>query len=294
MDPILSALEAKFRCEGVNFVEWNGLPAIKVSNNYCDATIALNGAHVAEFTPKGSAHPLLWMSKSSVFKAGEPLRGGIPVCWPWFGAKIEPSHGFLRRGQWTLEKIESQPDGSTDLALGISSSPATLKAWPYEFKCTLSVHLGRSLNVTLSVLNLGDKPFSYTGALHTYIAVSKITDVKVEGLEGVPYRDTVAGTDHVQEGPVEFGFELDRIYFPTNGSCLVVDPAWKRKIRVSRRGSKSAVIWNPWVAKSKRLADFGDEEYWGMLCVEAANAGEDVVTVQPGAVGELGTDIWME
>ncbi len=288
MDSLCSSLNSKCACEGVKFGLWNKLPAAFISNSHCDAVITLLGAHVCEFKPKGR-RPLIWISGSSNFELGKPIRGGIPVCWPWFGPAQQPAHGFARLSSWSFESAKAEADGSTSVSLSLESSPETLKAWPHKFKCVFTLRAGAKLEATLKVSNTGDAPFTYTGALHTYLSVSKITDVKVQGLDGVEFTNSIDGSKHVQKGPVEFGFELDRLYFPTSSDCVVEDPGWGRKIKVQRTGSCSAVVWNPWIEKSKRLADFGDEEYWGMLCVEAANAGGDAVSVAPGASFALGT-----
>lgn len=288
MDSICSSLNVKYACDGVGFGLWNNLPAALISNKLCDAVVTLDGAHVCQFTPKGR-RPLLWMSGSSNFQAGKPLRGGIPVCWPWFGPVRQPGHGFARISTWQVESARAEADGSNTVSFSLESTPETLKAWPHKFKCVLTLRAGAKLDVSLKVFNTGDAPFSFTGALHTYIPVSKITDVKVSGLEGVEFTNALDGTKHVQKGPVEFGVEIDRLYFPTTSACVIEDAGWGRKVKVDRSGSRSAVVWNPWIEKSRRMPDFGDEEYWGMLCLESANAGGDVVAVEPGSSSSLGT-----
>jgi len=280
---LCSELNAKFPCEGLKFAPWrNGLPAAFISNGFCDAVVALHGAHVSEFALKGSK-PLLWLSGSSNFEDGKPIRGGIPICWPWFGPSLQPAHGIARLRSWGVKSAAREADGSNSLVLELASDEETLKAWPHKFKVAMEIKAGARLEAGLRVFNVGDSPFVYTGALHTYLSVSKITDVSVSGLEGAAFVDALDKSSHVQEGPVEFGFELDRLYVDTASTCVIDDKGWGRKLSVSKEGSRSTVVWNPWIEKSKRMPDFGDEEYWGMLCVETANAGSDAVRVEPGS-----------
>ena len=290
MDALCKELNSKFHCHGVKFALWNKLPAIIVSNKLCDAVVTLNGAHVCEFTPKGG-RPLLWMSKAGYFETGKPLRGGIPVCWPWFGGKIQPSHGFVRRKQWDVESIKAEADGSNTITL-LTVSDGSVKEWPFKAECRLTLRAGAKLDVSVTTTNTDAKTIVYSGALHTYLPVSKITDVKVSGLEGASFTDTLNMTKHVQEGPISFGTEIDRIYYPTTAVCVIEDAGAGRRIRVEREGSHSSVVWNPWIEKSKKMPDYGDEEYWTMVCVESANAWDDSVTLAPGASATLRTIIY--
>ncbi len=288
---LCSDLNAKFPCEGLKFASWRGgLPAAVISNGLCDAVVTLHGGHVCEFAPKGSK-PLLWLSSKSHFEEGKPIRGGIPVCWPWFGGAQQPAHGIARLSSWSVKSASREADGSNLLSLELRSTEDSLKQWPHQFKVVLEVKAGSRLEVGLRVFNTGSSPFSYTGALHTYMPVSKITDVSVSGLEGASFVNQLDKASCVQQGSVKFGFELDRLYTDTVSTCVVDDPGWGRRISISKEGSRSTVVWNPWVEKSARMPDFGDEEYWEMLCVETANAGPDKVEVAPGSSHLLKTVI---
>ncbi|OGV59138.1 MAG: D-hexose-6-phosphate mutarotase [Lentisphaerae bacterium GWF2_52_8] len=278
----------------LNFVEGpGGLPVAEISNGHCKAAVSIYGAHVMSFHPKGAA-PVLWMSAQSYFTEGKPIRGGIPLCWPWFGLhptdSSKPGHGFARIMRWNLAETAAEADGSSKIVLTLSESEETFALWPHPFTLELTVIAGKELRVSLSMRNTGETPFTCTAALHTYFEVGKIEEVSVEGLDKCRYIDTVGGTriEKLQKGPVTFDSETDRIYLETSADCRIDDPGLKRSILIKKHGSKSTVVWNPWVEKSKRMPDFGDEEYHGMLCVETCNAAPgDEVTLKPGVAHKL-------
>lgn len=288
---LVGSLNRDFPCEGVEFVEWNGgLPAAKLSNPLCEALVSIHGGHVSEYAPKGSK-PLLWLSGKSHFEEGKPIRGGIPVCWPWFGSAAQPAHGFARLRLWRVKSAVRNADGSNTLTLSLSEDASTLALWPHKFNLELKVCAGASLKVELKASNTGDVPFKLTGALHSYFSASDISNVEVKGLDGAQYIDTLNGSSHAQRGSVRFSAETDRLYQDTVSPCVIEDSGWGRRIVVGKEGSRSTVVWNPWVEKSRRMPDFGDEEYHSMLCIEAANAGTDVVSLNPGASHVLATSI---
>lgn len=254
-----------------------------------------HGAHVAEFAPTGKEN-ILWLSESSCFEGDKPIRGGIPICWPWFGAhpadSDKPSHGFARIAKWTLDEIEELDSGDTSVVMSLSGSPASLELWPHQFKLTSRVVIGETLTLELTTHNTGDEPFEITEALHTYFNVADVTKISIAGLEKKNYIDTIDDNKtKTQNGPVTFNSEVDRVYCDTQAECVISDPNMNREIRVSKKGSASTVVWNPWIAKSARMADFGDEEYKGMVCVETTNALNDARTVAPGASHSISAKI---
>ncbi len=262
------------------------LPAVTVCNRHARAKVFLQGAHVASFRPVGQGE-LLWMSVRSLFAPGKPIRGGIPVCFPWFGMHAGrpelPAHGIARLLPWTLTGAEDLPDGSTRLVLGLQSSVETAASWPQSFALTYSVSVGAALNVALEVRNTGAQPLVFEEALHTYLDVADVRRVGVEGLAGARYLDKVdGGIEKTQTGTLTFTAETDRVFPGTTGTCRVDDPVLGRRIVVAKTGSATTVIWNPWIAKAARMPDFGDEEWPGMLCIEAANAAADHLTLAPG------------
>ncbi len=261
-----------------------GFPILQINHAEVTGSIALHGAHVMQWTPRGQ-RPVLYMSPDSLLQQGKPIRGGIPICWPWFGPRADapqlPGHGFARLLEWTLDSAVEE-DVGVMLKLSLTDSAETLALWPHAFRLQLTVAMGDTLWVALSMEHRGTEPVEITGALHTYLTVGAIEQTSVLGLESATYLDSL---DHhgrkPQHGAVIFDREVDRIYEGTS-KVRAEDKAWAREIAVSKSGSAATVVWNPWIEKSKRLSDLPDEAYHGFLCIEAANAGEDVIRLQPG------------
>jgi glucose-6-phosphate 1-epimerase len=265
-----------------------GLSKLDISSEAATAEIYLHGGHVTAWQPR--AHrPVLWMSAESQFAPGKPIRGGVPICFPWFGAhatdQAAPAHGFARIREWTLVEAEEN-GGMVTLTLRLADDDGRRGgAWPHAFTAEYRVAIGQQLGLALDVRNTGSSACRYEAALHTYLAVSEIRDVGVTGLEATEYLDKVANFARKREGaaPIAFAGETDRVYLDTEGACLVHDAGWKRRITVGKSGSRSTVIWNPWIAKARAMPDFGDDEWPGMLCVETANVGEAAVALEPGS-----------
>lgn len=242
----------------------------------------LHGAHVTAWQPRG-AEPVLFMSEASSFERGEPIRGGVPICFPWFGPKADdadaPSHGLARLRTWQLTGADADDAGVT-LELAAIIEP---------FRATYRVAFGETLTMTLRVQNAGDEPARFEEALHTYLRVGDVKQVEVRGLEGARYLDKAEGGRHTRQGdePIRFTGETDRVYLDTRAECAVRDPALGRTIHVTKEGSDATVVWNPWVAKSAAMPDFGDDEWPNMVCVEAANVADCGVTLSPGAAHEM-------
>ena len=254
-----------------------------------------HGGHVAEFAPVGF-DDLLWLSSKSHFEPGKPIRGGIPICWPWFGAhpsdKSKPSHGFARIAKWTLDGIDETPDGGAKIAMSLSSDDATLALWPHEFKLVCEVVATNTLTVKLTTFNTGDEPLEITEALHSYFGVGDVAEIAVSRLDGARYIDTIDGNaERAQRGDIRFAAEVDRVYLDTTAECVISDPLKKRVIRVAKEGSASTVVWNPWISKAARMPDFGDNEYKDMVCVETTNAWEDARVVAPGESHTISAEI---
>lgn len=265
-----------------------GLVVAEVGNDAGRASVALHGAHVLSFEPRGE-RPVLWLSRRSWFAEDKPIRGGIPVCWPWFGAHpsdpLKPSHGFARLSAWEVLETAAVSSTETLLRLGLRASEASRRFWPEDFVAEVVLRVGRALDVALVMRNTGRSPWTISAALHSYFAVSDVTRVRVLGLEGATVVDTV-GTDRAprpQRGPVTIAAETDQVFTGVSGDVLIEDDLWQRRLRIRTAGSRSAVVWNPWVAKAQRLQDFADDEYPGMLCVETATIFSDARTVPPGS-----------
>jgi glucose-6-phosphate 1-epimerase len=266
-----------------------GLPRLSIATAACRGELYLHGAHVTGWQPAGQA-PVLWMSSQSLFAAGKPIRGGIPVCWPWFGpgAAGEPAHGFARVRPWRLESVSCDADGTVaaSLRLGDDETTRTLRPWAFDLR--LAVRFGRRLEIALTARNTGPTPFPVGEALHTYLAVGDVRRVGVRGLLGAAGLDRVAAPVPVT-GPERLAVaaETDLMFQGTTAEVLVEDAAWQRTLRIAKAGSRSTVVWNPWIAKAQKMPDFGDHEWPGMLCVEAANALAEGYELAPGAEHRL-------
>lgn len=270
-----------------------GLPRVSVATPLARGEVYLHGGHVTAWQPAGHA-PVLWMGSQSWFAEGKPIRGGIPVCWPWFGPGEagRPAHGAVRFTRWQLEDARIGADGTATVTLRISDNATTRATFPGSFDLRLTVAFGRRLEVELAGTNTGTAPFAVGEALHTYLAVGDVRKVQVHGLAGVPGQDRVAEPKPVSfPGAITVAAETDLMFNGTTGVVTVQDPSLGRTLRVARSGSATTVVWNPWVAKSVRLQDFGDHEWPGMLCVEAANALGDGYQLAPGQTHRLGTTI---
>ncbi len=263
------------------------LPHLLISTAACTGCVYLQGAHLTAWTPAG-ADPVLWMSSRSAFAPGKAIRGGVPVCFPWFGGgrsgDLSPAHGFARIVPWTLAAVEVDADGRARLTLVLDAAVATggpgADLLPAGSRATYTVSMGATLELALRV-DAGPAGLDVEEALHTYLSVGDIHRVQVRGLDGASYFDKVAGTPEQQAGDVVFTGETDRVYAST-ATTQVVDPALGRVIEVAKSDSANTVVWNPWIAKSAAMADFGDDEWPGMVCVETANVGTDAVTLGAG------------
>jgi len=262
-----------------------GMPMIALAGPHGSCEVSLYGGQVLSYRPIGHA-PVLFMSRKAVFEPGKPIRGGIPVCWPWFGAhpsaKNKPAHGFARLMPWTLLTVEYTSQ-LTDIKLGLCDSDATRVFWPHAFDLSLRVVLDTTLRVELTTRNRDKESVIITEALHTYLAVRDIHHTTVVGLDGQRFFDALTRQDHpAQKGAIHFHNETDRVYHDAKPECSVSDPGIGRQIVIAKRGSHSTVVWNPWIEKSKKLTDFGDNEYTSMVCVETANAMQAAVSLPPG------------
>jgi len=273
-----------------------GLPKIVVDGDLGAAEIYLHGAHITHFQPRGSV-PILFMSQSSWFEAGKPIRGGIPLVFPWFGVRSghpqSPAHGFARLREWRIESADQRSDGSIRILLNLSSDDATLQHWPYAFSLRLTIIVSRSLDVTLEVRNLSQQVFQFEEALHTYLNVGDARQIRVAGLEGLTYIDRMDNGNRKTQppGPIALIGETDRLYLNASAPVFVTDPVLKRRICIEKEGSAATVLWNPWIAKAKAMPDFGDDEWPNMVCVEAANALDAAVQLNAGSSHRMSTRI---
>jgi glucose-6-phosphate 1-epimerase len=269
-----------------------GLPIADIHTPSASARVALQGGQLLTWQPAGH-QPVIWVSRAAVFEANKPVRGGVPVCWPWFGALAgQTAHGFVRTCMWQVRESKVDATGQVVLRLGIRDDAATRAIWNHAFDLELLVTVGKTLTLALTTHNTGDTQMQLTQALHTYFCVGDIAQTTVQGLDGVAYLDKVQNFAPCQQrGVVRFNDETDRIYSDTTADCLIEDTAGERLIRVAKQGSTSTVVWNPWSEREKAFADMAAGEYAHMLCVETCNAGPDQVTVMPGGAHTLVTSI---
>lgn len=261
-----------------------GLPCLDIKTSLAEARVYLNGASVTHFQPAGEK-PVLFLSEGSIYEAGVPIRGGVPICWPWFGAKADnptaPAHGVARVQQWTVSSISELPSGEIGIVLELLPSDLSRKFWPHSFHLEFRLRIGRELSMTLVTRNTGTEPFAITEALHTYFAVSDVREVQLTGMGHTVFRDKTRGMQRFEghAEPLTFAAQTDRVYLDTDATATILDPALGRKIIVSKSGSKSTVVWNPWDKVVAALSDFGNDEWSRMLCVETANAADNAVSV---------------
>jgi len=284
----IDELDDKFSIEGeVGFAELEeDLVFITVSNKYADVDISLYGAHITSFRPHKSMD-LLWMSPDSSFEVGKPIRGGIPVCFPWFGPhktdEEKPQHGFARLMYWDVVSTSTNASGETIVKLNICSSDETKVFWQYDFCAEMTIVIGKTLVETLKVTNNSDVPFDYTCALHSYFSLSAIESVSIEGLKDLTYFNQLTGENEIQkEEKLEITEALTRHYLNTESPVIIDDNAFRRRIKVDKKGSKVTTVWNPGAETSANIGDLPDDGYETFICVEATNAFGYPVHLNPG------------
>jgi glucose-6-phosphate 1-epimerase len=291
----------RFAIPGVVSVEAGagGLPRFAVQAREGKAHVYLHGAHITHFQPAGGK-PVLFLSGKSHFATSKAIRGGVPVIFPWFGAKegdaAAPAHGFARVLDWQPAAVRQEPDGTVSITLELASSAETHKSWPHDFRARYTITVGRTLGLSLEVQNVSGEAFRFEEALHTYLAVSDVRNVEILGLGGKTYLDKVdAARRKVQPpGNIRIEGETDRVYLDTPDAVTVADPDFARRLVVQKQGSRATVLWNPWIAKAKSMSDFGDDEWPQMLCVESANVSDNAVTLASGATHRMQTTIAAE
>ncbi|MBI6854440.1 D-hexose-6-phosphate mutarotase [Pseudomonas cichorii] len=292
----------------VESVKYDELNCWRIRHGDAELLVAQQGAHILSYQVAGQ-EPLIWLNDGALFKQGKPIRAGIPVCWPWFGSlernpqsvqamrqSSEPAkaHGEVRTLDWELLGIGEDGDALL-VEFVLPQAEGHLPGWPHNVALKLSIRLDHALNVSLVSYNNGSETVSFSQALHTYFAISDIHQIHIEGLDGLRYIETLENWEERQQsGDLTFVGETDRIYQDTPPLLSIVDPEWKRRVHIQTSGSKSAVLWNPWIEKTSKLADMKPEGWQRMVCVETANVLDDVVTLAPQDMHVLGISIWSE
>ena len=262
---------------------------LELENAWAAARIALKGAKVLSFIPRGGVEVIGGGTSPDVTS-----HRAIPVCWPWFGSAGKPSHGFVRNALWKLVGLETTAEGGHRAVFAMTAHEISKLDHPlaskYEFDLTLTAEIGSCLEVSLGMFNRGDFPCSIGCALHTYFNVSDLDNVVVRGLSGVRYVDHTAAGGKAEKrlsGDVRFTGEVDWVFAPSRETTEIVDTGFKRIVRIEKTGSGSTVVWNPGAELAQTLPDLAGEGYRRMVCVEAANAFGDIRKVAAGTVHTL-------
>lgn len=259
----------------------------------CTGSVLDHGAHVMAWQPAGHG-PVLFASAAAVYATDTAIRGGVPVCFPWFGPGRTPDapygHGFARTARWRQVANEVTDDAQT-VTYRLSRDDATDEHWPHQFWALLTARFATDLTVSLAVTNLDTETFSYEAALHTYLSVTDIAQVRIDGLDGVTYIDkTDAGAAKQQSGPLTFAGETDAVY-ASSGPVVVRDGAGGRDVHVATSGATHIVVWNPWKDKAAGLPDLGPGDWERFVCVEAGCVFDGAVELAPGQTHTLSTTV---
>jgi glucose-6-phosphate 1-epimerase len=284
---IVEELNRKFGISGTAEITAGngGLARLRIKAPAAIGEIYVHGAHLTSWAPSG-AEEVIFLSGRSQWQEGKAIRGGIPVCFPWFRNKIDdpkaPSHGFARTRNWQLDSVQLMGDAVV-VSLSMGSDEGTRAWWPFDFHLVHRLTLGAELIQELEVTNLGSTPFHFEEALHTYYRVGAADQVRIRGLDGVAYLDNTDDNRKKQQtGEVMFTAQTDRAYLNTTHAVEIEDPVLGRRIRLTKENSRSTVVWNPWSTGAKTLADLGDDGWKTMACVEASNMRDYSVGLGPG------------
>lgn len=271
----------------------SGLVFAEIDSTQATASICLQGAHLVTWRPRDQAEPVIWVSDAAKYAPGKSIRGGVPVCWPWFGPHATesgfPAHGFARTVPWQVTKTETQADGATRIGFVLVQNEQTRAQFAHACRLELILTVGTSLRAELITTNLDNEPLTIGEALHTYFHIGDIGQARVLGLDGCVFVDKVdGGARKRQDGPIRFTGETDRVYLDTEATCVIEDPQLKRRIVIDKTGSRSTVVWTPWQDKADKMGDLGSNEGWRrMVCVESGNALDNVVGIAAGEAHAL-------
>ena len=272
------------------------IPVIEIQNNQASAIVSLQGAQLLSWIPKGEEN-VIWLSEDASFVPGKSVRGGIPICWPWFGAHSSsaknnnpdyPAHGFARTTNWEIICTEDLNSDKTRITFIMQPQTKNEYMWPSETSVQFQLTIGNKLEMELITHNNGSKPITIGQALHTYFNVGDVSEVFLHGLDNTDYLNKLEDFKlNVQHGPVTIDEEVDRIYLDTTSECVIEDKTLNRNIIINKCGSHSTVVWNPWQKTADKMGDLGKDGYKKMLCVESCNAAEDVVIIEPAKAHHL-------
>jgi glucose-6-phosphate 1-epimerase len=282
----LERLNKAFGLDGkIKFIEDNNLIKLRVQNQYSQLECFLHGAHITSFKPN-EGEELIWLSPLSNYKKGKAIRGGIPICWPWFGKPENSSlqqHGFARNSLFDVHKTSELDNGEIELVLFLRANEESLQIWPYQFSLEVHITIGERLSIELITHNIDTKNFLLTEAIHTYFKVSDISALSLTGLQGATYYDQLLDMESFQsEASLTFISETDRIYKAPDGDINIIQNKGPGIVIEQDHGG-AVVVWNPWLEKSASMSDFPNDGYQTMVCVEAANTLYQTINLAPGS-----------
>ncbi|WP_419712613.1 D-hexose-6-phosphate mutarotase [Pseudomonas sp. NFX224] len=289
----------------VEAVKLDELNCWRLRHGQAELLVAQQGAHILSYQLAGQP-PLIWLNDEAVFKTRKSIRAGVPVCWPWFGnfernpqsvkamrvsQEPAPAHGLVRAMDWELGGIETEGE-SLKVEFLLPYPEGGLPGWPHQVDLKLSIRLDEQLHISLTSHNVGTETVTISQALHSYFAVSDVRNVHVEGVNGLNYIETLEDwKTKKQSGDLRFSGETDRIYLDAPPLLSIVDPGWERRIELTSTGSRTAVIWNPWIDRAAAFSDMANDGWQRMLCIETANVMGDVVSLAAGASHTLGVSV---
>lgn len=267
-----------------------GMTRLAISTPAASAHVYLHGAHVTHYQPAGQ-EPVLFLSSKSMFEPGKPIRGGVPIIFPWFGPRASDGvmHGFVRTRPWDVESLRKAENDAIQVVLKTQSTDETRSLWPHDFTAKMRIVIGKRLTMTLRIENSSNAAFSFENAMHSYYAVSNVRDVVLGGLYGADYLDKNLNLERVRDDASTFQptGPMDRVYLNSSSTCTINDPGFSRRIVIEKSGSRTTVVWNPWSENMAKFADMAADEWSRFLCVETANAKENAVMLAPGASHEM-------
>lgn len=281
---------------GVQILEGNGgLPKIQIHTASADAEIYLHGAQVTSWRPAGTDE-VLFVSEKSRWEDGRAIRGGIPVCFPWFRAKADdakaPAHGFVRTKEWHLESITEVSGESVCAYLSTESDEATRKWWPFEFRLEYRLTVGARLNLELRMTNTCKSALRFEEALHSYFHVGDVEQAAVRGLDGAAYLDNRDANQRKRQiGDLRLSAQTDDAFVGAAGPVEIVDEVLGRRLKTEKWNSNSTIVWNPWRDGAGSMTDFGADEWRRMLCVEGGNILDGAVLLEPQQAHMLTVEI---
>jgi glucose-6-phosphate 1-epimerase len=273
----------------------DGLQFIEIDNSLAVARIAFQGGHVDWWRPKSVKQDVLWCSSNARYEKGRSIRGGVPICWPWFGKHPTDDsfcvHGFARVIPWKLLESVQLKNGATKITLKMLPTETVTKQLTYSFELILTIVVGETLYLNLKTTNLSNNPFVISEGYHTYFYISDIENIKVSGLENSIYTDKIDDFSRgIEKSSITFNHEFDRVYTNSN-DCYIEDEKFNRVITIKKTNSNSTVVWTPWLKKALAMGDMGEKDEWRrMVCVETANLLENSVVIYPKLSHSIATE----